>query len=296
MARYRVQRTARATLSRTFYLDEVPTDATGSVLVTIARQDGTVVQGPTAATGPTSNVYSFVFSGSDTLDNLTVTWSATVGGDAVVLDEDFIEVVGGFYFSLAEARAIDPKFADTGRFTTDDIKAKRIEVEDECERITGRAWVPRFQRDILSGSGQNILVLSKTMLRRVRSITVDGALMDSGTVALFGGDRLGALRFSQNVQASASAPGWAYGSGNIIVEYEHGHDRPEPPVVRGAKLRMKSFLLTTQSPMMDRAERVMTVDQSGGTVTYGSPSEDRTGIPETDAAYGKFPHPRPGFG
>lgn len=289
MALYRVLRTAKATLTRTFYLDEDPTTASGNVVVTVSRQDGTVVQGPVNATGPDAeNGYSFTFDGRDVLDELDLLWAATVGGDAIVLDQDVIQVVGGFYLGLGEIRRIDPKFqgaSGTARYTTQELIDKRIEVEDEFERITGQAFVPRFERETLSGDGGGVLRLRWPRLRKVRAVTVGGVAWAQDRVDAFGPSPLGIVRV---------ANAWPAGVGNIVFEYEHGMNRAPTDIVRAARLRMKSFLLTTQSPLPDRAERIATTEV--GLVTLAIASKDTTGIPEVDAALARFPSPRPGFG
>lgn len=283
MSLIRVLRTAKATLSRTFYLDEVGTDPTGSVGVSVTRLDGTVVEsGVAAGTGNPGEV-TYTFAGRDVLDHLVLTWSATVGGDAIVLDQDRIEVVGGFLFGLAQGRAADPVLQNTAKFPTATLIDDRIETEDECERITGQAWVPRFARETLSGNGSTALILSAPHVRAIRSVSVGGVVSAGDT---FGGE-LGLLY---------RAGGWPAGHHNIVVEYEHGHDNPNPSIVRAAVQRFKSIALEGRSALPDRAERVITVDQQGGSVVYGQPSSEKTGIPGVDAVYLRYESPRPGFG
>lgn len=291
MATIRVLRTAKATLSRTFYLDEVATPATGSVSVSVTRLDGTLVQGPINATGPdAANAYSFTFQGSDVVDELVLTWSATVGGDAVVLDSDVIEVAGAFYFGLAEARAIDSALANTTKYPTALMVDARVATEDECELITGQAWVPRFRREYVSADQAGRLRLAKTMIRAIRAITVNGVA--------WSGSALTGLGFSDTGMVYSDSgsflPPRQQGRKNVLVEYEHGHDRPTPDILRGAKTRFKSIALSGKSALPDRAERLVTVD--AGTVFLASPAVDKVGIPEVDAAYARAPSPRPGFG
>lgn len=296
MSLYRVLRTAKATLSRTFYLDEAATDATGSVSATVSREDGTVVQGPVVCSGPDVNHgYSFTFQGSDDLDRLALVWTATVAGDAIQIDHDRIEVVGGFYMGLGEARDIDPKFKDSGRYTTQQLIDRRNEVEDEFERICGQAFVPRFERETVSpgrfvDSRDRPLKLKWPRLRRVRAVTVGGVAWTSDKLTQFGSDPLGLLRYG----VPGTGTSWPYGVGNIVVEYEHGLDYPPTGIVRVAKLRMKSLLLTTQSPLPDRAERIATTEV--GTVFLAIAGPQQTGIPDVDAELARNPSPRPGFG
>jgi hypothetical protein len=286
VAVYRVLRTAKATLTRTFYLDEVATDASGTVGVAVTREDGTVVQSATILAPDANHGYSFTFQGSDDLDRLNLTWVATVGGDAIVLDQDVIEVVGGFFLGLGDIRNnIDPVFKDQNRYPTTDLIERRIEVENEFERICEQAFVPRFEREILSGPRSGPVRLKWPRLRRVRAISVGGVAYLPGALTAYGADPLGLLRHPS---------GWPAGTGNVIVEYEHGLDRPPTDIVRAFKLRMKSFLLTSKSPLPDRAERIATTEI--GLVQLAIAGRDQTGIPEVDAALSRWLTPRPSFG
>lgn len=285
MAIIRVLRTSKATLSKTFYLDEAGTDATGSVGVAVTRLDGTLVESGTAV-GPVDGAYTYTFGGLDVVDELVLTWSATLGGDAVVLDQDRVEIVGGFFFGIAEGRAVDPALSNTSKYPTADLIDRRNEVEDEAERICGQAFVPRFHREVLTGGGRLGLPLRWPMVRAIRSVSVAGL---AWTVPQVGG-----LTFS-DTGVVTGAREWVLGQ-RIVVEYEHGWDRPPIELVRAAKLRFKSMAMEGRSALPDRAERVITQTEGGGTIQYGSPSAERTGIPAVDAVYGRFPPPRPGFG
>lgn len=292
MAEFRVLRTAKATLSRTFFLDEVGTPATGDVTVVVRRLDGAEVDAATAAGPDGDAAYTYTFPGLDVLDELVVEWSATVGGDAIVLDQDRIEVVGGFYFGLAEARSIDPTFANAARYPASELIAKRRTAESECERLTGQAWVPRFCRETISGPPTGPLVLRWPFVRSIRSVTLNGAAWAPDAVA--------ALKFTDQGLVRATAQGWGaadgYGARNVVIEYEHGHDRPDPGIRDAAKLHFKSLLLATRSPLPDRAERLVATTTDGTSTVYRAPEPGRTGIPAVDAVYLAVGDPRPGFG
>jgi hypothetical protein len=291
MTTIRVLRTAKATLSRTFFLDEIPVSATGAVTVSIARLDGTAIEsGP--ATGPDSNqAYTYAYQGRDVLDTLVVSWTATVGGDAIVLDQDVIEVVGGFYFGIAEARGQDSALANTTKFPTAKLIARRIEAEDTAERICGQSFVPRFRRAVVNGLGKDTLMMPDPWIRSIRSVQIGNVTFSPAQVAGVGYSNAGILYLSQGW-----IPGVPRGLKNITIEYEHGRDRPPSIISRAAMKHCKSLLLEDMSNLPDRAERTVTVDAQGGSVVYGSPTAETTGLPAVDAAYGKFPPPRPGFG
>lgn len=291
MATLRVLRTAKATLSRVFYLDELPTPATGTVGVAITRLDGTAVESGNASGPDGNNAYTWTFGGRDVLDELVVSWTATVGGDAIVLDQDVIEVVGGFYFSLGEGRAQDPALSNIAKFPTLDLIARRIEAEDRAEEICEQAWVPRFRRATVNGLGATALMMPDPLIRTVRSVQVSGTTFSPSQTAGVGFSDSGMLYLSQGW-----VPGVPAGLKNITVEYEHGRDRPSSAIRRAALTHFKALCLEGRSALPDRAERAVTVDAQGGSIVYGSPTKDKTGIPAVDAAYGAVPSPRPGFG
>jgi hypothetical protein len=287
----RVLRTAKATLSRTFYLDEAGMSATGSVVVSITRLDGTAVESGNAAGPDATGAYAYTFGGRDVLDELVVSWSATVGGDAIVIDQDVIEVVGGFYFGLAEARDQDPALANPVKFPTAKLISRRIEAEDTAERICGQSFVPRFRRAVVNGLGRPELMMPDPWIRSIRSVKVGNVTFSPTQVANVGFSSAGILYLSQGW-----IPGVPIGTRNVTVEYEHGRDRPPPLVARAAMKHMKALLLEDLSNLPDRAERTVTVDAQGGSVVYGSATTETTGLPAVDAAYGKYAPPRPGFG
>jgi hypothetical protein len=282
---FRVLRTSKATLSRSFHLDEVVTPATGSVMVSATRLDGTSVDAREAV--PNGDAYDYEFPGLDVLDELVVKWSLSVGGDAMVLDADRIQVVGGFYFSLAEGRDADRALSSPDKYPTERLVEKRIETEDECERITGQAWVPRFCRETVSGYGRGPLQLRWPHVRAVRAVSVAGVAYAPAGVAAIGVSNLGLL---------SRPSGWPAGHNNIVVEYEHGHDVPNSEIRRAAKLRFKSLMLEGESALPDRAERVVTVDSTGGSTLYAAPTAEKTGLPAVDAIYARYGDARPGFG
>lgn len=303
MATQRILRTQQVTLSHVFDPDEIPTAATGSVTVTLARLDGTVVS-TGSATGPdATEAYTYPYAGSATLDILTVTWAATVAGDALILDQDRLEIVGAHMFGVGEARAADPAIADPTKYPTADIAAQRIVVEDEAANICGQSFAPRFAREILDGTGMAHLRLGWPLTRAVRKVSVantfglpyiDFTPTQLGLVAP-GPDGVLRLDSGWNFgQPWVWGAIWPIGRSNIIVEYEHGLDVAPSEINRVGKIRVKSLLLQARSALPDRAERIAVTEV--GTVLLAIPGQDRTGIPEVDAAYSRFKSPRPDFG
>jgi hypothetical protein len=285
MSLVRVLVTTEVTLTHTFYVDEVATDLAAACTVTLKRLDGTVVvTGPATHPGP-AGVYTFAVPEQATVDLLTMDWSGTLAG-AVVSVRDYVEVVGGFLFGLAEARQKHPSLANIATYPSSLLASKRIEVEQECERICRRAFVPRFARIRLSGNDTERLPLPWNLQmgggsegRVVRAASISGTVMSAPDVAALGITEYGVIK----------RPGgavWPSGTGNIIVEYEHGWDYPPADLAEANILRLRSAIASTLSGIPDRAISFAVAE--GGTFRLSTPSKQQTGIPDVDGTYEKY--------
>lgn len=277
MSLIRILVTTEVTLTHTFYVDETPTDASGSVTVTVKRLDGTTVTSGTATHPGPAGVYTFIIPEQATVDSLTVDWSGTLAG-AVVSVRDHVEVVGGFLFGLVEARAAHPSLASTTDYPSSLLAKKRLEVEQECERICRRAFVPRFNRVTLSGDGTSWLATPDSELRAIRAVSVDGTVWSAPEVA--------ALDFTDFSIQRPNGATWPAGTGNIVVEYEHGLDYPPSGLSGAAILRLRSLIAQPMSGVPDRATSFTMTE--GGTFRLSMPGKDRTGIPDVDAIYERY--------
>ncbi|MEU2699580.1 hypothetical protein [Micromonospora aurantiaca (nom. illeg.)] len=265
MGLIRVQRDVPAQLTRTFYVGETPTDVTGDVTVTVTRLDGTaVVSGVAAHPGPAGQ-YTFAVPAQARLDALVVDWSGSLGRY-----RDLLEIVGGHYFDLAEART--EHGLTLAQHPTEKLIRKRLEVEVECERICGQAFVPRFERTVVRGDGRAALLLPRVQVRELRAVTVAGTAWSPADVAAVQVDPSGVLHHRV---------GWPVGP--VVVEYEHGMDMPPEDLRTAAMLRLRSRVHITTSGVPDRAISWSAAD--GGTYRIALPTGEKTGIPEVDAAY-----------
>lgn len=286
----RIPRGSANTIQARFSVDEAPLDSSIPVTIEVVRDNGDVVvpAGTATNTGAVGDgLYEFTLLPSHTglVDILTARWTATLGGEAMTL-ETRVEVVGGFYFTLADGRASDDALADTVKYPTARLAEARDEVEDECEDITNVAWVRRYAKVTLSGDGSNNLVLPHYMVRSVRSI------VDGDTTA-WTAPQLAALRVSDSGVLSAARTGaipFAFGDRNLTVIYEHGYDQPPADLRRASIIRFRSFVFATKSGIPDRATSFVAAE--GGNFTLSTPGRagTPTGIPEVDAAYNRHDH------
>lgn len=266
----RILRGTAATIENTFSLDGVDTDPSpDDATVQILRDDGTELA---AAGSDTSELgagrVGYTFTPADTadLDHLTARWTAHIEGYDQTL-ETHIEIVGGFLFSIADARR-DETLADTGEYPTADIVRERTAAESDIEDACRRAFVPRYRRETCWGVINGRLALRRD-LRRLRWVKVDGTLLTS--------DQLAAVRTLAPRRLLLPVRGLAQ---RVDVAYECGDDIP-PARGREAALVLAKVRLT-DGPITDRA---MSLDTENGRINMATPGVRGAsfGIPTVDA-------------
>jgi hypothetical protein len=287
VALVRMLATTKVTVSHTFGADEVPTDAAGAVTATVKRLDGTDAGSGTATHGAAgSGLYSRDVTGA-LIDTFTADWSGSVGGSNVSV-RDFVELTGGFLFELPDVRE-EFKLSTTA-WPPAKLARKRLEVEVECERICRRAFVPRFKRYLLDGSGDSDLVVPDMYLRAVRAASVSSSGPAGPFVALTAG-QLAALAALDSGVIVRTDDVWPAGRQNVIVEYEHGMDYPPEDIRSAARLRLRSILPRASSGIPDRTIS-FTDPSTGGIYRLSLPTAERTGIPDVDGAYDAYREPK----
>lgn len=286
----RVARTSAAPLTHRFEVGETATDSTTAVTVTVTDPSGATVASGTATHADTG-VYTYALPPQAALTVLTVAWAATIAGAAVV-ETDTVEVAGGFFFSLSEGRASDASLTDRDKYPTAELDDKRLQVEEECETICDRAFVPRYARVVLDGSGSPDLVLghpdpdrSVAHVRAIRSVKM--AQRSGGSFVDFTSDQLSAL-IVRNDSTLSRSDGlfWAEGYGNVVIEYEYGLNGPPEQLRQASMVRLRSLLNVNKTGIPDRAASFTAGD--GGTYRLTMPGAWATGIPMVDAVYARY--------
>lgn len=294
----RIAKNTAGALATVFLLDETPTDSSTTVTYAVTDAAGASVASGNA-THRTTGVYSFTLPAQTALKALTVAWSATVGGSATTTTT-YAEIVGGHFFTLAEARNSDDSLADTERYPLADLVAARLEVEAECETICDRAFVPRYARVTLDGTGTADVLLrhpdpfrSVADVRTVRSVSM--ADSPDGTFTSFTVAQLADLMVTADgTLVRTGGDVFTEGRANVIVEYEYGLDRPPSDLVRESKIRLRTALNANKNGIPDRASSFTVTD--GGTYRLDLPAAFKTGIPTVDAVYARYSRRSTGTG
>ena len=281
-----ILRDAAETLSVTFYSAESAVDADGAVTVGIVDEAGaTVVASGTSTTSAGSGVYTYPLAAQSDLKRLIVTWTGTFGGDSMDFDT-YAEVVGGFYCTPAEVRAMPEIVGESATFGAADIVdaigyATQI-VDDYC----GASFVQRYERDVLNGTNSDTLMVSKMFPTTIISASIDGTALTSAKIA--------EVAKFDNGQLVRKSDIWAFtqpGNG-VIVEYEHGASTHAPNDIRWAARTLARFHLLEQvSRIPDRATQVQS---DFGSITLSQPGMNRpTSLPPVNTVLNRHRHRAP---
>jgi hypothetical protein len=267
----RILQLTPGSLSQRWYEDGAAVDP-GTVTIGISRANGTVlVAGGTATTGSGSGVRTFNLTTTHTalLDVLTVTWTSTLKGTLI----SYLEVAGGFVFTLAELTAIKPV---NKTWTTAEMAEMRTTVEQAIEDEYGTALVPRYDRRTVSPDGLGSITLQDPV-RSVRAVTVSGTALTASQIAL--------LTFDSGYIAGYA---WPYAA-VVVVDYEYGLSSPPRRMKKDALLLARQWLVS--GPIDDRALGAASPD---GAFSFGLATPGRGGsifgLPDLDAAIQASPY------
>lgn len=252
----RVQQGTSVTIAHTFTVDGVAADPTpDSATIEILRGDGTeLVPAGTNATnaGPGKFTYTLTPTQTAQLDLLTVKWTATFGQLQTMTSR--VEIVGGFLFTVAEARALKP-LGNAEMYPLAALLTARTLAEQTLEEVCNVAFVPRYRRERAIPVRHGHVRVKGRDIRAIRDLTVDDVAL---TV-----DELAAITVPREFTiAGVSKTGSRY-----VIGYEHGHDFP-PEQARRIALRLaKRYLVET--PIDERASSMTTDDGTISLVTPG---------------------------
>lgn len=287
-----VLRGSAATITATFRdQDGDAAEPAGTVTVGIVDETGaTVVAAGTATTSAATGVRSYTLTpaATATLRVLVATWT-----DGTQSTTTRTEVVGGYYASVRTIRESDPVLEDSRKYPAAAIVAARRTVEAEFEDYCGVAFVPRYRRVRLNGSGREELVLPDTELRSVRSVREYDT--DNNFETYTAGELAAIPENPAGLAVRTDGEIFERGDRNVVVEYEHGYDRPPQDILEAFFLRVRDVLNRSNRGVPDRAT-TFTSDVGG---TYSLLVAGRggsiTGIPDVDVALRRHSRKVPGI-
>ena len=255
-----------------------------TVTVTVTTADDTVIATDAATSEAATNqlTYTLAAANNTRLDWLKAVWTDT---DATTWTT-YHEVVGGFYASVAEIRARDANLNDSGKYPTTMIRSVMEEIETAFELECGRAFVPRYARERISGQPRDRLLLDNVDIRTIRSVR---DYSDYQTYTAFTAGEIGAIDvYPSGALVRLDGYTWYPGSGNYIVEYEHGMDRP-PADVKAAAIRwLRATLNANSSGLPQRATTFSVADGGSYSLLVPGRNGSVSGIGEVDAVIERY--------
>jgi len=263
---------------------ELGGDATdpGTVAVTVTSDrlaSDIISAGPTTGTGATRAV-ALTAAQTANLDLLTLNWMAADGSALTT----YVEVVGGFLFSLGRARKLSP-LQDTTAYTNDAILEARTLAEDAIEDICGVSFVPRYRHEEVSIESYGLLHGSRRNIRNVLQLSTFMTSADGGKQVPL--PNLSGLQIVAGYEVYMPTL-WNWFSRPIMMSYEHGYRFPPPRVANAALLLARRWAI--ESPWDERTTGFRTRDGGEMSILTASHS-DPFDLPEVVAvadAYG-FP-------
>lgn len=224
------------TVSHTFYLDDVLSDA-GTVTVTVKNYADEVVH--TGSTSKASNVYSFTMPAQDELGALAIEWNGTILDDIT-----YEEVIGDYLFELSELRTLLTSRTLTANAAKPAalLRDVRDQVTDTFETAANVSSVQRRRTDRVSVSG-GVATLRRAAVRQV--VTVDGEA--------FTGDY-----YTHGLLTGLSGT-------TATVVYDHGLDDGVTAEARSMALDLAVYALGSQARTTPSNAESMTDPTSGAT-------------------------------
>ncbi|MGV9815464.1 hypothetical protein ACWDTQ_26580 [Streptomyces cellulosae] len=258
----------RAATLRHVFLDDEETLSVPAVSVTVRDTSGeTVYTGDATGDGDGWSVSLPLLPEGV----YTATWQA----GTVATDVSRFEVVGGFLFTIPEARQSDFDLADGDRFPAAEVRHYREVVEDEFEAITGRSFVPRVKRVELEADGSRSLYLGFLDVTALKA--VDGPY-GAEDVSGWTVDPLGFLRAPSELAEGA----------RYAVTFAYGFAQVPEDVKRAGLLRLRSLLTAERSGIPDRATAFVAAEGGNFTLATAGRNGWETGIPEVDATLKRY--------
>ena len=281
-----VLRYAAEDLGVTFYDAETATNvSTGSLTVGIVDEYGRVVVPPGTSTSTSgTGVYAYALQAQTDLKRITATWSGTFGTAMQFTTQH--EIVGGFYTTPIELRSMDSIDGETSAFPTADLVSAITWSTAVIDEYCGTSFVYRYERDVLDGTGNQTLKLSRMFPRKILAASIDGTELTADEISKIALHESGVIRREDDV--------WSYNppGRKVIVEYEYGISKTVPADLSwAAKTLARYHLIEQVSRIPDRA---LSISSEFGNIALSQPSMSKpTPLPDVNVILNRHRHRAP---
>ena len=196
------------------------------------------------------------------------------------------EVVGGWYATPAEVRAMDSILGEATTFPLADL----IDAIDYSAAViddyTGVSWVQRYHRLVLNGTDTDTIRLPVMFPTTLLSASVDGSALSSAKIAEVAMFDDGLLQRKSDL--------WDYTDpGNLVViEVEAGVGTVAPNDIRGAARTLARFHLLEQVSKIP--SQAISVQSEFGQIQLAQPGMNRPSpLPDVNVILNRHRHRGP---
>lgn len=285
----RVRKGATDTLTALFYDGGETIVDKGVVTYSVASDLGTVLQSGTATN--TAGTYTFPLGTTATaaIDRLTVTWTS-----GTEVQQTFVEVVGGFYFDLAELRA-SQDLSSAVTYPTERLRGARQWIETIIDSAVSTSFVRRYNRELLnfasdsalryvgarrgsfSPTSTTVVLRDRPFIQTLLSISIGGVALTAPQLALVTVDE-------GNRLVTTDGLAWPGGFGLVDVRYEAGFTDTCPSDLHDVALQAARWRLMSTDGASGIPSRATSLTNEFGNVQLSTAGNRRpTGIPDVDA-------------
>jgi hypothetical protein len=259
-------RDAAETISISVYIGETLTNATGNVTIGIVDATGaTVIAAGTATSTSATGVYEYTVPAQSNLKELTATWSGTWSGAASLLTTQH-EVVGGFYTTPSEIRAMNMIEGESATYTLSDLVNSISYATEVIDSYVGVPFVYRYHRDVLDGTNHQDLKLTKMFPQVILAGSIGGTALTATQISNLNKYKSGVIRLKDDV--------WAF------------NNPPPPDISWCARTVARFWLLEMNSRIPDQAT---SISSEFGNIQISQPGQNRpTGIQSVDTILNRY--------
>lgn len=220
---------------------------------------------------PVSGVYTVTVPYDKATQGVyTARWAS-----AAIQEATNFEIVGGFLFTVPEARGADIELADKARFPAADIRGYREVTEAEFERITGRSFTPRTTVVEFQTDGTDDRYLGLFDCAALVALSGPTGPLD---VTLYHLDSSGLLSGLKSLAAGT----------RLKATVDYGFRSVPDDIKRVGILRVRTMLAAERSGIPDRATSFVSAEGGNFTLATAGRNGSETGIPEIDATLARY--------
>ena len=176
--------------------------------------------------------------------------------------------------------------AKASTFPTADLVEATTWAEAVIDDYCGTSFVYRYERDVLNGTGNDTIKLSRMFPRKIIAASIDGVALTADEISRIALHDSGVIVREDDIWEFTS-PGK-----KVIIEYEAGVDKTPPPDIAWATRTLARYHLIEQVSRIP--ERALSISSEFGNIALSQPSMSKpTPLPDVNVILNRHRHRAP---